>query len=290
LAIFLASDSSEILKVDVWNGVSWINSITDLDTGWNNVSISGYLDSSNFTIRYKASGDGSQDSWQIDAALLHLWTDDSELIEVEFTGTANVTDWTSILWSIDSSWNISSVPVTIQLYDFNASAYPTSGDGYISYTSDASPDTDEPKNQTISTGTNKFRNSTGHWKIKIRGLNPAPGPFQLNLDYLLYRPRYQTSGEVIQYNTWQEYMIQARTLNNEPVSYGPLVLYHNGTSVTVRESITKVILSNPEWTNLNLNGELLIEVLSTNISGETFTLRATVGSVVGEKRITQNAP
>jgi len=69
---------AEDIRVDVWNGSSWTNLFTDLSTGWNNVTVSSYLTSSTFTIRFKGSnetGDTTQDSWNIDATLLNVWTD-----------------------------------------------------------------------------------------------------------------------------------------------------------------------------------------------------------------------
>lgn len=69
----------EDIRVDVWNGISWQNLFTDLTNGWNNVSVSSYLNSSTFTIRFKGgseTGDTSQDSWNIDTTLLHVWTND----------------------------------------------------------------------------------------------------------------------------------------------------------------------------------------------------------------------
>jgi hypothetical protein len=67
----------ENLRVDVWTGSSWQNVITSLTNGWNNVTVSTYLVSSTLTIRFSGSietNDTSQDSWAIDATLLHLWS------------------------------------------------------------------------------------------------------------------------------------------------------------------------------------------------------------------------
>jgi hypothetical protein len=73
---FLGS-SGETLRVDVWTGASWQNVFTNLGSGWNNFTVSAYLTSSTFTIRFKGStetADTIQDSWDIDATLLHVWT------------------------------------------------------------------------------------------------------------------------------------------------------------------------------------------------------------------------
>jgi len=69
--------TTESIGVDVWNGMTWTNLLTDLTDGWNNVSVSSYLTSSTFTIRLSDGNqteDTVQDSWQIDAALLRTGT------------------------------------------------------------------------------------------------------------------------------------------------------------------------------------------------------------------------
>jgi hypothetical protein len=78
LCIKTGTLNDESLKVDVWTGSSWVNVIASLTANsWNNVSVSTYLTSSTFTIRFVGateSGDTVQSSWQVDSALLHLWT------------------------------------------------------------------------------------------------------------------------------------------------------------------------------------------------------------------------
>jgi len=76
LCIYGGTMGSEDIQVDVWNGLAWENLFTDLSSGWNNVSVSSYLDSSTFTIRFKGNEETSdtiQDNWKIDATLLHVW-------------------------------------------------------------------------------------------------------------------------------------------------------------------------------------------------------------------------
>jgi hypothetical protein len=76
LRIYANSTATENLRVDVWHGGSWNTTITSLVNGWNNVSVSAYLDSSTFTIRFKGSNEISdtiQDSWRIDATMLYIW-------------------------------------------------------------------------------------------------------------------------------------------------------------------------------------------------------------------------
>ncbi|MCW4040213.1 MAG: DUF2341 domain-containing protein [Candidatus Bathyarchaeota archaeon] len=69
--------SSEALQVDVWTDSAWQNVISSLTYGWNNVTVTSYLMSSPFTIRYQASvetNDLVQDRWYVDVAVLHVWT------------------------------------------------------------------------------------------------------------------------------------------------------------------------------------------------------------------------
>lgn len=76
LCIFGGTQDAEALKVDVWAG-SWTNVIADIVPGWNNISVSGYLTSSAFEIRFvdaTKSSDTSQSAWAIDAVLLHIWS------------------------------------------------------------------------------------------------------------------------------------------------------------------------------------------------------------------------
>lgn len=77
LSIYVGSVNAENLQVDVRNGGSWTTIIAALSTNqWNNISISNYLTSSTFTIRFKGTvetEDTVQSTWQIDCALLHTW-------------------------------------------------------------------------------------------------------------------------------------------------------------------------------------------------------------------------
>jgi hypothetical protein len=77
LCIYCGTMGAENITVDAWNGTAWNEVFADLSSGWNNVSVSTYLTSSNFTVRFKGGnevGDASQDSWNIDATLLYVFT------------------------------------------------------------------------------------------------------------------------------------------------------------------------------------------------------------------------
>jgi len=180
---------TENIQVDVWNATAWQNLFTNLTSGWNNISVSSYLTSSTFTIRFQGSmetGDTAEDSWKIDATLLHVWSDEY-VLEVELTGSSNIEDWSQLNWTVNGAWTIGSVNVTLQLYNYTFGGYPTSGSGYVAYTSDDAPDTDENKSQMIDVNPTDFRNTTGHWKMKIKGVKTPDTQFDFKADWVEFK-------------------------------------------------------------------------------------------------------
>jgi len=109
-------------------------------------------------------------------------------MEVEFAGTSNTETWTRLVWAIDSAWTTGNVSVRLQLYNYTLGAYPTSGNGYISYISSSTPDTDETKNQTITVNTAHFRDASGNWKIRVRGVKSTSVLFDSNVDWVEVKP------------------------------------------------------------------------------------------------------
>jgi len=80
LSIYCDQLGDESILVDVWNGATWVNLFTDLESGWNSIDISSYLSSSTFTIRFRDGveiGDVTPDSWEIDTAFLYVWTEEA---------------------------------------------------------------------------------------------------------------------------------------------------------------------------------------------------------------------
>jgi hypothetical protein len=108
--------------------------------------------------------------------------------QVEFNGTSDLGNWTSLTWAIDAAWSTSNVSVTIQLFDYNLGAYSTSGDGFISYNSSVSPYTDEAKNQTITVDPTRFRSTSGQWRIKVTGAKNPSAQFDLEADLIDLQP------------------------------------------------------------------------------------------------------
>ena len=85
LCIKTGSLNAENLKVDVRTGSTWTTVINPLVANqWNNVSVSAYLTSSTFTMRFigtTETGDTSPSTWQIDSVLLHTWSDSLTITE-----------------------------------------------------------------------------------------------------------------------------------------------------------------------------------------------------------------
>jgi hypothetical protein len=110
--------------------------------------------------------------------------------EVEFTGSSNIESWTQLEWTIDSAWTIGSVTVTIQVYNYTLSGYPTSGNGYVGYISSSIANTDETRTQTITTNSTHFRDGSGNWKIKVKGVKTTTSQFDFKADWIEFKTTY----------------------------------------------------------------------------------------------------
>jgi hypothetical protein len=111
--------------------------------------------------------------------------------EVEFTGSSNTESaWSQLVWTVDSAWTTGTVTVTLQLYNYTLGSYPTSGNGFISYTSSATANTDETKTQTITTNPTHFRDSSGNWKMKVKGVKTTTAQFDFKADWIEFKSTY----------------------------------------------------------------------------------------------------
>jgi hypothetical protein len=294
LCIFGGTMNAEDILVDVWSGGAWVNLFADLSSGWNNISVSSYLTAETFTIRFRdgsPTGDASQSSWNIDVSLLHVWTPaDEYTAEVEFVGTSNLQAWTSLVWQIDSAWNTGQVTVTVQFYNFTLGDYSVAGDGYVGYVSSVTPNTDEGKTKTVTVTPSHFRNSTGYWRVKIKGVKATGAQFQMKVDWIDFQVVYSSSGDSVPYDNWQWYTIKATSATGNPLPYVYVSIYANGTSIAFRNGVDKRSVANPGWVRMNAVGEYYLELKATYGSVQTFVLYASVGSVVGQKTVTQGAP
>ena len=121
LCIYVGATGAEDIKVDAWNGSAWISILTDLTANsWNNVSVTSYLTSATFTVRFKGgteTSDTNQDSWNIDANLLHLWSNTGDFNYVLRLTENNGSNW-KVRLNIYSQSNMSRLKnCSIYIYD-----------------------------------------------------------------------------------------------------------------------------------------------------------------------------
>lgn len=181
----------------VWVGDTYSGDIA-FDSGWINITVDA---TSNFTLTgtYQLSLFTHSETDDLGAAatkvtLVHYWDDAGITLtvpiytaEVEFTGSSNTYNWTELVWTVDSAWTISSVDVTLQLYNYILNSYPTSGNGCVAYTSDDTSNTDQTKNQTITVNPTHFRNATGYWRMKVKGVKATDEQFDLKVDWVEFK-------------------------------------------------------------------------------------------------------
>lgn len=194
-------EMAQDLGVRGWNGSAWtmINTTLSWNT-WNNYSVSSLLTSNTFTINLFNSASASH-WWDIDAVLLHLWTDGEYNATIEFEGSSNAEIWQKLNFTVDAAVTNASVSVTYQLYNYTAGAYASSGLGYISYTSSATPNTDELKWQQInSSDCTDFRDGSNNWKLKVEAYSNPSGmgnttlQHEIKLDWIQFTPFWLCTG------------------------------------------------------------------------------------------------
>jgi hypothetical protein len=185
---------------------------------------------------------------------------------------------------------VTQVAVTIQFYNFTLGNYTSTGSGYFTYMSSPTANINELQSKTENSSPNDFKNSTGHWRVKITGVKSISTPFLMKIDWIDLQTTYSTTGDTIPYNACQLYSIKATTTSGGPIPYAYVSIYANGTLVRFRNVTDKVDIGNPAWVRLDAGGQFMLEVKSANGSGETFVLYAVVGSTVGQKTVTQEAP
>jgi hypothetical protein len=200
------------------------------------------------------------------ARLISLQLPIQHTVEVEFTGSSNTDDWTQLAWVVDSAWTTPSVTVTLQLYNYNLGQYPTSGDGYISYTSSATSNTDETKSQTITTNPTYFRDGSGNWKIKVKGIKSTTTQFDFEGDLIKFEVTYTLP-----------------PVNNPPVAYDQSVTTAEDTSkgITLTASdadsdpLTYFIITGPSHGNLSGSPPNVTYTPDPNYNGpDSFTFKA----------------
>jgi hypothetical protein len=109
----------------------------------------------------------------------------------------------------------------------------------------------------------------------------------MKIDWIDIQTAYSTTGDTIPFNTWQSYSIKATTTTGSPIPYAYVAISTNGTSTTFQNATDGTNMANPVWVYLDVSGTYLLKVNSASATSETFVLYAVVGSVVGQKKVTQ---
>jgi hypothetical protein len=154
-------------------------------------------------------------SWTAIAILLQpSWLPTQETCQVVFSGPSNTLNLNSLTWAIDASASIS-VATTMQLYNYNAGQYPTSGNGYQTVTLTS---TNATKTQTVSSNAAYFRDNAGNWQVCITSVASASSSFNVNFNLVRF-----TSGAAIYSANFEEEWINLNTttlLHPELCIYG----------------------------------------------------------------------
>jgi hypothetical protein len=148
----------------------------------------------------------------------------TQTVEAEFSGTSNTQDWTQLEWTTELSFTTPSMTTTLQLYNYNAGQYPTSGDGYMT---DTIGQTDTTKSQTITVTPTNFRDANGNWKIKITGTKATDTQFELKMDWAEFKA---TTSDVYRLSINNDFTIDLSTYPRE---------YINGIEVLMRYNVTE---------------------------------------------------
>jgi KaiC/GvpD/RAD55 family RecA-like ATPase len=209
--------------------------------------------------------------------------------EVELSGYSDLEDWSKIVWTIDSSWTTENVSLTLQLYDYVQGIYPTSGDGYIAFTSSPFANTDETKTQAITANTTNFRDSAGNWKMRIKSVKQVNSQFSLGIDLSTYQVTHLLHRDIavlgITYSPAAIYPTDILSVNVTVKNAGEMSESFNVTLYCDENQIGKQAV-----TNLMPN-ESIVLVFDWNTTGTTVgvhTLKTVADTVPNENETANN--
>jgi len=192
--------------------------------------------------------------------------------EVEFSGSSNIeSGWSQLVWTIDSAWTTGTVTVSLQLYNYTLGTYPTSGNGFISYTSSATANTDETKTQTITTNPSHFRDGSGNWKMKVKGVKTTTTQFDFKADWIEFKSTYYN-----EYTTSTEYTFSnMKTKIPTQLNFTVVSEYNTANvSVTIQVwnySSSAYVTSGEGYLTYTSNESNETKLLSININPQFYT-------------------
>jgi len=191
--------------------------------------------------------------------------------EVEFAGSSNTGTWNQLVRSIDSAWTTGSLAVTIQVYNYTLGDYPTSGNGYESYASSSTAGTDETRIQTITTNPNHFRDGSGNWKVKVKGVKTTTTQFDFKADWIEFKPTYYS-----EYTVSIEFTFSSMTKKTPTQLNFTIVSEYTVASVNViiqvwNYSSSAYVTSGEGYVAYTSSGSNETKLLNVNINPQFYT-------------------
>jgi hypothetical protein len=188
--------------------------------------------------------------------------------EVEFTGTANTESWTQLVWTIDCSFTTDSVTATFQLYDYQTGSYPTSGNGYLS---DTIGTADVTKTQTITTNPTYFRDASGNWKTKVKGVKDTNSQFDFKVDWIEFKTSHYNEYTASTEFTFSNMNTQTPTQLNFTVVNEYDIANVNVTIQTWNYSSSAYVTSGEGYLTYISSGSNETKLLSISINPQFYT-------------------
>ena len=182
--------------------------------------------------------------------------------QVIFSGSSNLLNWNNVTWGVDASSN-SSTTETLELFNYNANQYPTSGMGYQTGTLTTANST---LTQTIPTNPAYYNDTLGDWKLSFNATAASASPFTVNLDLVRYRTVESIYDMYLeeQWTNLNDTTLLHPTLciDTGTMSQDNLALdaWHGGTWQPLSLSLVS------GWNNISVNSYL-------NTNATTFTIR-----------------
>jgi hypothetical protein len=145
------------------------------------------------------------------------------MAQAELTGTSDAINWQQLAWTVDSATTVGTAGYALQMYNFAASQYSASGDGYLNATSLGT--SDFLQTQTITANPTNFRNNTNSWKLMLTAVNTTAEQFNLKIDLVQYTPQFTNYAVNLQEqwlsvnasNVRQDLCIKTGAMGSEPL-------------------------------------------------------------------------
>jgi hypothetical protein len=172
---------------------------------------------------------------------------------------------------MDSAWSTGSVTAAIQVYSYTLGGYPTSGNGFTSYVSNPIANTDETTAQAITINPTNFRDSSGNWKIKVKGVKTTTSQFDFKADWIEFKTTYYS-----QYTVSTEFTFSTMTTKIPGQLNFTVVSEYNITSASVTIQIwnysSSAYVTNGEgYLVYTPSGSNETKILSINTNPQCYT-------------------